>query len=463
MNKLTRRTTLAMGAAALARPALSQAKLLRSDIRMPSGQANLAKYATAVDIMMGLPASDAKSWTFQWYIHSVPDGRKVAELKRIYPNPSAARKLAEETWSTCRAHSNGDDPDHFLPWHRMYLGFFEATVRTILKDPTFSLPYWNYTDPTNRALPDAFRKKGDSKWGSLYRPNRNNGVNAGHVIDEGLSPSPLTSEALTEATYRPSGPKVGFCQNLDGSLHGSVHVRVGNGVGMGSIPWAANDPIFWLHHCNIDRMWASWNHNGGRNPSDPWTAQTFVFPNGKGGKATPAIGSVLDMAALPYTYDSFEPGPTIAAGAAAGPPRAANPVAQASGVSLGADGAEVSLKAVPGRKPGPAGAAGKRLYLRISQLSAKTQPGVLYDVELRDPSGAWRHVGYVNFLDAVPHADHSGMAGMPPGGAPAKTFSFDVTDIASGISGAPSVRVRPAGAPASDASPLVGRLEIVEY
>jgi len=66
-----------------------------------------------------------------------------------------------------------------------------------------------------------------------------------------------------------------------------VHVFVGNGQGMGSIPWAANDPIFWMHHCNIDRIWTSWNATGHVNPTTAaWLGKVFVFagPDGKGVK-----------------------------------------------------------------------------------------------------------------------------------------------------------------------------------
>ena len=28
------------------------------------------------------------------------------------------------------------------------------------------------------------------------------------------------------------------------------------------------DPIFWLHHCNIDRLWQEWNEAGGVNTND---------------------------------------------------------------------------------------------------------------------------------------------------------------------------------------------------
>ncbi len=38
-------------------------------------------------------------------------------------------------------------------------------------------------------------------------------------------------------------------------LHNQVHVWVGGSMGPGTSP---NDPIFFLHHCNVDRLWAEW-------------------------------------------------------------------------------------------------------------------------------------------------------------------------------------------------------------
>jgi tyrosinase len=37
---------------------------------------------------------------------------------------------------------------------------------------------------------------------------------------------------------------------------------------MGQIPFAAFDPVFWGHHCMIDRVWRIWQlrHPGARPP-----------------------------------------------------------------------------------------------------------------------------------------------------------------------------------------------------
>ena len=74
-----------------------------------------------------------------------------------------------------------------------------------------------------------------------------------------------------------------FTDQLENGPHGNVHMQVGmvNGVreAMGNIRVSPADPIFWLHHAQIDRLWSLWQvQNPGRNPTltganavmDPW-------------------------------------------------------------------------------------------------------------------------------------------------------------------------------------------------
>jgi tyrosinase len=47
----------------------------------------------------------------------------------------------------------------------------------------------------------------------------------------------------------------GFRIGLEVPVHNLVHRWVGGNMLDMSSP---NDPVFWLHHCNIDRLWATW-------------------------------------------------------------------------------------------------------------------------------------------------------------------------------------------------------------
>ena len=46
-----------------------------------------------------------------------------------------------------------------------------------------------------------------------------------------------------------------FQAAIEGAVHAGVHSAVGGDMETGSSP---SDPLFWLHHANIDRLWAKW-------------------------------------------------------------------------------------------------------------------------------------------------------------------------------------------------------------
>jgi len=325
------RRTFVKGAAAipfavwLEEQAWAQTVSVRYDATSANGQAMLKVYAAAVKKMMNaaqVKEGDPHSWIFWWYTHFVRrDRSKAQELARIYPNNTPPndvwKALANEVWDTCQSHS-GQDPNYFLPWHRMVVLYFEQTIRNVSGVPTFTLPYWNYTVSGARhgVIPPEFTKKGDATFGSLYVEKRNPGVNAGNSISKGLNPDPINLNAFKQCAYERNGSIMGFCRDIDGNLHGQVHVKTGNMVNMGDVPWAAGDPIFWLHHCQIDRLWASWNAAGHKNPSGgPFLQKSFVFADGNGKRVTAKIGDVLDVAQLKYRYDNLETVPPCTLGA----------------------------------------------------------------------------------------------------------------------------------------------------
>jgi tyrosinase len=68
--------------------------------------------------------------------------------------------------------------------------------------------------------------------------------------------------------FNPGGGDNGGIENIP---HNRIHVRIGGDTGFMSDPsTAALDPIFWLHHANIDRMWEVWRNQGPqfRDPDD---------------------------------------------------------------------------------------------------------------------------------------------------------------------------------------------------
>ncbi|WP_161969146.1 tyrosinase family protein [Entomohabitans teleogrylli] len=289
--------------------------LTRYSVSSSEGKAMLEIYAKAVAKMMDTslyPQGNPLNWEFQWYTHFVRGDRtKAGEISRIYPSASYDKELADKMWDTCQAHS-GQREDFFLPWHRMFVAFFENIIRQVSGEAQFTLPWWDYTDPAQQSIPEAFRRPGDALWGSLYRKDRWDNTNQGHNITEGPGGAALTLDCMKSNFYSATASDAGFCANLDNNPHGALHVDVGNRRGMASVPWAASDPVFWVHHANVDRIWASWNQAGGKNPDDDaFKNATFVFASAEGKADVVKVADYLSVPQSAYSHYAERPAGSI--------------------------------------------------------------------------------------------------------------------------------------------------------
>lgn len=167
----------------------------------------------------------------------------------------------------------------FLPWHRIYLLRMEELLMMI--DPTVCIPYWKSSE--EQAFP---------AWLLGFTPTVNL-AGGTHTVTRNIGTFALLPNAAAVAAAMANGNFNAFTAALQGA-HNSGHVWVGGS--MGSIATAPADPVFWMHHAEIDRIWAAWQAaNPGQNPTlsgaaatmDPWT-ETEI--------------DTRDIAALGYTY-----------------------------------------------------------------------------------------------------------------------------------------------------------------
>lgn len=163
-------------------------------------------------------------------------------------------------------HANGAHQMHgnprFLPWHRIYLLRLEELLQMV--DPTVCIPYWKSSE--DQSFPS---------WLIGFTPTVNL-MTGPHTVTRNIGGAILPGAADVAAvmgnnTYDP------FAAGLEG-IHNSGHVWVGGSMGI--IPTAPADPVFWMHHAEIDRIWAEWQvANPGQNPTlagaaaimDPWS------------------------------------------------------------------------------------------------------------------------------------------------------------------------------------------------
>lgn len=389
-------------------------------------------YALGVRAMQQLPITDSRSWAYQAAIHGT----------RLTNTPAGA------PWNECQ-HATW----YFLPWHRMYLFHLESIMRSLLplqRRTGFALPFWDYSSgaPGN-ALPVAFRvsQLPDGTPNPLFVTQRRAAVNAGAALPEVVT---STSAALAKTAFMAAqlggdpgfgGPRTGFAHQgpafgeLEAQPHGPIHVVVGGNSGLMTDPdTAALDPIFWLHHANIDRLWEVWNIVGGANPKlKVWLDRSFRLRAADQRSALMKPRDVLDtVSQLDYTYESLPVRAGAAGGARTVTPRKQRPLligASQDPVEVDRAGAHTELVVTPLPEPLAAAADPGRLYLNVTDIEGARNPGIVYGVYLNLPpdvpteSRADHLAGLVSFF-GIEKTDP--VAGGPPHGM---RYSFDVTEL----------------------------------
>lgn len=222
----------------------------------------------------------------------------------------------------------------FLPWHRAYLLSYERAVRQLTGNNDFALPYWDWTE--DRQMPSAFvQPTFDGKPNSLFEQQRDatptdalpDSTVGPAIISQILSQGPFetfgTSRPVGQDNLDQSWINCEFCGTqgtLESTPHNLVHVFVGGIMAQAN---SALDPLFMMHHCNIDRIWWTWKQGGGANSTDPlWTGMTFQnnFFNPDGSAYSPKVSDLLVPEPLGYTYSDtplspieFEAQPVVVA------------------------------------------------------------------------------------------------------------------------------------------------------
>jgi tyrosinase len=190
----------------------------------------------------------------------------------------------------------------FLTWHRYFLLRLEGFLQQAVNDTDFRLPYWDWSadadlpNPGTSPLWDMtrlgqfigtaweVRLAMDPRTGNLQRVSRQlvrNQGGGGALPTRDQVRDVLRQEAAYDmAPFNSSSPS-GLRNRLEGwvgtaAIHNNVHVWVGGDMGLSSSP---NDPVFFLHHANLDRLWASWQeqHDAGSYAPDQTASTSLQF------------------------------------------------------------------------------------------------------------------------------------------------------------------------------------------
>jgi tyrosinase len=181
----------------------------------------------------------------------------------------------------------------FLPWHREYLRRFEIDLQAEV--PGVTIPYWDWAaDAALFSTDDTPAWKKSPIWQEDFMGGDGDPENQ-NIVADGPFKDWITQEMDAEGKFSLKGrltrsfgidiPRLptqmdvynafsldfydtpywdafsrGFRNALEGwpngpQLHNRVHVWVGGSMELSTSP---NDPVFFLNHCNVDRIWALW-------------------------------------------------------------------------------------------------------------------------------------------------------------------------------------------------------------
>lgn len=210
----------------------------------------------------------------------------------------------------------------FLPWHREFILRFEADLQRVSGSPELGLPYWDWatdgegTADEQKVAPiwDLIGGDGDPATGPNADPwfvvtDGPLGVEQSRVNDLLNDPDGSRWQALISdpdvwviVVMTPGGVRFSLLQRQFGEdiatlpnqtdetdtltftvydaedwneriensfrnqlegfrgsgMHNRVHRWIGGSMGPGTSP---NDPAFFLHHCNVDRLWELWRNS----------------------------------------------------------------------------------------------------------------------------------------------------------------------------------------------------------
>ncbi len=486
----TRRTVLqgaAAGGALLAAPkilrAASHTKYVRASMTSDEGKANLDIYRKAVANMWALPPDDPHNWFRVAMIHLMdcPHGN--------WWFFSWHRGYVGNFEQIIRIH--GEDDSFALP-------YWDWSADPFVADTMFQGDAYpdNALDPTSSHFPqdwdsfeNAFHDTVEKFWAGLSDPQRDqeklrgfpdfdtfwtDGVKANFTTPPSLGRSKtpaapdLTDPAASQV--KPaiilSGLKtvlfttvvgeqkstLGFNSPesanhhmgvgsaiIEGQPHNKVHNNLGDISKEDNVGWMPSllssvDPIFFLHHCNVDRLWDVWTRKQMNLPGGSWLptdeeAKTFYpepflfYVNADRQPAPGVAKDFMDVAPWGYSYTDGTGSEIVGQPliAAATTPSATAMAAPNAMFAIG-QGAATRL-ALPDDLAAAAAADEPRQIAHITFVPPQSLKGVSFDVFIT-PRTMVPEIA----KDSPDFAGSFEFFGMPMGHGTPFTASVDVTD-----------------------------------
>lgn len=425
----------------------AQTTYIRKNASFPEATEDLIALQIALNKMKTMKCEIPLSWYYQGATHSIPDivgnpGKPANPLCPAYTDIN--QTPLQWGWKTC-THQDGSEI-HFLIWHRLYIAHFERIVRKLSGKSDFALPYWDYVNSKHRIMPKPFRSKNTSLFTAARLPGLNNGKPIESFMDEQLN----VTDLFEESVYR------NFNQTIDAAPHGAMHLYIGGRFAntrmwneiyqnsdnfglMTQVDSAGFDPIFWMHHSNIDYLWQQWESSSrGSRPTlkelqeAPWP---YRFFNADGTQKEYTIKEAYNAAFNPdYVYDNILSGIVKLKTSAHTVLESRNSKHKkekvwSEAVNKSLAKGKLSIQSTRGNNKMSGLLKGKpHIDAVVLQLTTKftSQPSGIYSVYIVGSDKKKQSAGTLSFFGAVHHATSGGKHDKHQ--EIKKDFSFDITD-----------------------------------
>lgn len=470
---LPRRQFLASTGTAIAASVISKAiiaapapaKYTRYNLTDP--KSSLASYEKAVTAMLKLPPSDARNWYRNAFIHILDCPHQnwwflpwhrgyLGWFEQTCRDLSGDANFALPYWDWT---SLPQLPAPFFtgalnPSNPLYLASRKAFTAAF-KDPVSDLWKSFTPDQLHQLNVRGFTTE-SSLWDSLVQsfplgsPRRSSLTPTSPSLEsDTLSSVALSTiqDALSAQVFAgdPSqGPDYGFGSypskqhsqragesELETSPHDNVHGDISGFMGRFLSPV---DPIFFMHHCNLDRLWDVWTRKqtAAGLPTVPtgtaltaWNNEPFLFYIGPDGKSV-AKTKAGDYATIGDFNYNYQPG-----SGESPPPLAANQANQVfalamapkqAGLKSSARGAVMLPKKLSAAAAEPQGSS---LFARITLKPGTETSGVSFRVLVNPPTDEEQiPMDHPSFAGTIrPFDDGLGNHGEAP-----KTFTISLTN-----------------------------------
>ena len=193
--------------------------------------------------------------------------RLIDAVRAMKANSDTEDPASWAFWAMIHMHHCPHGKPYFLAWHRGYLHLFEAKLREVSVSASLLVPYWDYfADPR---IPAEFTDGGSAN--PLFEPR------IGAAVDKALGYAAFAPDV----TGFQRGSAANCFEAQVEAFHNKVHNLVGGRMATMLSP---SDMLFWVHHANIDRLWAAWGSAGaGRTipaAADPYWGGDFDYAEG---------------------------------------------------------------------------------------------------------------------------------------------------------------------------------------